>query len=46
VQAYAGHSSITTTFDIYGHLFPSAVDADRSRLDDYFRGRCAKHAKL
>jgi integrase len=40
VQAYAGHASITTTYDIYGHLLPSTVDADRNRLDDYFR---AKH---
>jgi site-specific recombinase XerD len=37
VQTYAGHSSITTTCDVYGHLFPSTVDADRERLDDYFR---------
>ena len=37
MQTYAGHSSITTTYDVYGHLFPSTVDADRERLGDYFR---------
>jgi hypothetical protein len=36
VQTCAGHSSITTTYDVYGHLFPSTVDADRDRLGDYF----------
>jgi integrase len=26
VQALMGHSSIQMTFDVYGHLFPSAAD--------------------
>src|SRR5205823_11124011 len=26
VQAWLGHSSITMTFDTYGHLFPSLED--------------------
>ena len=30
VQSYLGHSSITMTLDIYGHLFPS--NADRAEL--------------
>jgi integrase len=30
VQSYLGHSSITMTLDVYGHLFPS--NADRAEL--------------
>jgi integrase len=26
VQQWLGHSSITMTLDIYGHLFPSGTD--------------------
>jgi integrase len=26
VQALMGHSTIQMTFDVYGHLFPSAAD--------------------
>jgi integrase len=26
VQSLMGHSTITMTFDVYGHLFPSADD--------------------
>jgi integrase len=26
VQALMGHSMIQMTFDVYGHLFPSAAD--------------------
>jgi integrase len=29
VQALMGHSSITVTFDVYGHLFPAEDDHDR-----------------
>jgi integrase len=29
VQALVGHSSISTTFDVYGHLFPAEDDHDR-----------------
>ena len=28
VQHLLGYSSITMTMDVYGHLFPSAYDAD------------------
>jgi len=31
VQAIMGHSSITMTFDLYGHLFPSPED-DRKAM--------------
>ena len=31
VQKLMGHSSITVTFDTYGHLFPVSDD-DRSKL--------------
>jgi integrase len=31
VQAMLGHSSVTMTFDVYGHLFPSAED-DQAKL--------------
>jgi integrase len=30
VQSYLGHSSITMTLDIYGHLFPT--DGDQAEL--------------
>lgn len=33
VQTMMGHSSITTTFDRYGHLFPGHEDEVRSLLD-------------
>jgi integrase len=28
VQARLGHSSITITLDVYGHLFPAVEDTD------------------
>ena len=33
VQAQLGHSTISTTMDIYGHLFPSDMDELAGRLD-------------
>jgi integrase len=33
IQAHLGHSSITVTMDVYGHLFPDDMDALASRLD-------------
>ena len=36
VQTWAGHSSITTTYDRYGHLFPGTEDRVMSALE---RGR-------
>jgi integrase len=32
IQSWLGHSSITMTFDVYGHLFPSLED-DHAKLD-------------
>lgn len=37
IQARLGHSSITTTLDRYGHLFPSLDERLRSGLDATFR---------
>ena len=34
---YAGHASVMTTFDRDGHLFPSSMNADREKLDEYWR---------
>jgi hypothetical protein len=35
VQTYMGHSSITITFDRYGHLVPAAEDASALALQAY-----------
>ncbi len=32
IQAQLGHSSIETTFDLYGHLFPEAYEGAANRL--------------
>lgn len=37
IQERLGHSSISVTMDIYGHLFPSLAEALTERLDDVFR---------
>jgi integrase len=37
IQARLGHSSITTTLDRYGHLFPSLDERLRTGLDATFR---------
>ena len=37
VQAQLGHSTITTTFDTYGHLFEGHLDAVMDRLDTRWR---------
>ncbi len=34
IQAQLGHSSITVTYDVYGHLFPDRLDELSTRLDD------------
>lgn len=38
VQAQLGHSTITTTFDVYGHLFPNHLDAVMDGIDAKWRG--------
>lgn len=37
IQARLGHSSITTTLNVYGHLFPSLDDRLAERLDATYR---------
>jgi integrase len=39
IQTYIGHSSITVTFDRYGHLFPGNEAEAATRVDTYLR-RC------
>jgi integrase len=34
IQARLGHSSISVTHDIHGHLFPDRLDDLASRLDE------------
>jgi len=41
IQARLGHSSITTTLDRYGHLFPSLDERLRAGLDETFRRAAA-----
>jgi integrase len=44
IQARLGHASITTTLNLYGHLFPS-LDVDLAeRLDDVRAARL-RHAE-
>ena len=35
LQVFMGHSSITTTLDIYGHLMPGSEDEAASLLNAY-----------
>ncbi len=37
IQERLGHSSITVTIDVYGHLFPSIDQALTAKLDETFR---------
>jgi integrase len=34
LQEILGHASITTTLDLYGHLYPGKMDRYADRLDD------------
>jgi integrase len=34
MQAILGHASITTTLDLYGHLYPGDMDKYADRLAD------------
>jgi integrase len=36
IQERLGHSSITVTMDVYGHLFPALNEALTDQLDDVF----------
>jgi integrase len=35
LSVYMGHSSITITFDLYGHLMPGYMDEAAGMLDAY-----------
>lgn len=37
IQTYLGHSTITVTFDVYGHLLPGSERESASRLDAYLQ---------
>jgi integrase len=37
LQEIMGHASITTTLDLYGHLYPGEMDRYADRLDDAAR---------
>lgn len=37
IQSQLGHSSISITYDIYGHLFPDRLDELASQLDELIR---------
>jgi integrase len=37
IQERLGHSSITVTMDVYGHLFPAINEALTDRLDEIFQ---------
>lgn len=39
IQTQLGHSSISITYDIYGHLFPNRLDELASQLDELIRQR-------
>jgi hypothetical protein len=34
MQEITGHASITTTLDLYGHLYPGEMDRYADRLND------------
>ena len=38
VQRRLGHKDITTTVQVYGHIFPEQDDLLTARLDDLYRG--------
>ncbi len=42
VQEFMGHSTITVTFDLYGHLFPGSRDEARARMDAYLEAELAE----
>lgn len=41
VQEFMGHSTITMTFDLYGHLFPGSRNEARARMDAYLEAKLA-----
>lgn len=43
VQRWMGHSSITTTFDIYGHLIDRSEPDEVAEVDDFLVGHSVGH---
>jgi integrase len=37
IQSYLGHSTITVTFDVYGHLLPGSEQESAKRLDAFLQ---------
>ena len=37
IQSQLGHSSISVTYDVYGHLFPDRLDELASQHDELIR---------
>ncbi|MDX6595313.1 MAG: hypothetical protein QOI72_695, partial [Solirubrobacterales bacterium] len=37
IQSYLGHSTITVTFDVYGHLLPGSEQESAERLDAFLQ---------
>ncbi len=38
IMEFMGHSTITETYDRYGHLMPGSRDEVRARVDAYLEG--------
>jgi integrase len=45
IQTFMGHSSISITFDVYGHLMPGSRDEVRECMDAYLAS-CASNAPV
>jgi integrase len=43
IQERLGHSSITVTMDVYGHLFPALDEALTERLEEVFQSARMRH---
>lgn len=39
ISKYMGHESITTTYDIYGHLFPDDINEHARMVDEFLATR-------
>ena len=46
VQEFMGHSTITMTFDLYGHLLPGSRDEARARMDAYLEAEQSHGATM
>jgi integrase len=43
IQARLGHSTISTTFDLYGHLLPGTDEDLAVGLNELYRSAATKH---